>query len=83
MLLGVGMQSTKLDESKHCTSCCAADVSVACLPLLCCPQALVDAPGQARRVVNFKRLTLTDFVIEIPRLAKKSVLTAKFQEAGE
>lgn len=45
-------------------------------------QALVDAPGQARRVVNFKRLTLTDLKVDIPRLASKKVLTAKFAEAG-
>src|SRR5690349_3728242 len=46
-------------------------------------QALVDAPGQARRVVNFKRLALTDLKIDIPRLATKKVITAKFSEAGE
>lgn len=46
------------------------------------PQALVDAPGQARRVVNFKRMSLTDFVVDIPRLASKKVVTAKFAESG-
>lgn len=45
-------------------------------------QALVDAPAQTRRVENFKRLTLTDIKIDIPRLASKKVLTAKFTEAG-
>jgi hypothetical protein len=43
----------------------------------------VDAPGQTRRVVNFKRLALTDFKLELPRLAPKKVVTAKFAEAGE
>lgn len=46
-------------------------------------QALVDAPAQPRRVVNFKRLALTDLKVEIPRLASKKVLTAAFAEAGE
>ena len=46
-------------------------------------QALVDAPGEIRKTMNFKRLTLTDFKLDIPRLAKKSVLTQKFAEAGE
>jgi large subunit ribosomal protein L14e len=45
-------------------------------------RALVDAPGQARRVVGFKRMALTDMKIDIPRLASKKVLTAKFAEAG-
>mmetsp|Transcript_1628 Transcript_1628/g.4335 ORF Transcript_1628/g.4335 Transcript_1628/m.4335 type:complete len:141 (-) Transcript_1628:180-602(-) len=44
-------------------------------------RALVDAPGQARRVVNFKRLALTDIKIELPRMAAKKVVVAKFAEA--
>mmetsp|Transcript_19260 Transcript_19260/g.33234 ORF Transcript_19260/g.33234 Transcript_19260/m.33234 type:complete len:144 (+) Transcript_19260:38-469(+) len=44
-------------------------------------RALVDAPAQARRVVNFKRLALTDMKIDLPRLASKKVVTAKFAEA--
>jgi len=46
-------------------------------------QALVDAPGITRHVETFKRLTLTDFKVEIPRLASKKVLTAAWTEAGE
>jgi large subunit ribosomal protein L14e len=46
-------------------------------------QALVDAPGQTRRVVNFKRLALTDFKLELNRLAPKKTVVAKFAEAGE
>lgn len=44
-------------------------------------QALVDFPDQIRRVVNFKRMVLTDYKVDIPRLAKKSVLKAALAEA--
>eukprot|EP00798_Chlamydomonas_sp_ICE-L_P017610 gene17610-23943_t len=44
-------------------------------------RALVDFPGESRRVENFKRMTLTDMVVDIPRCAKKSVLVAKVTEA--
>ncbi|GFH27352.1 ribosomal_L14e domain-containing protein [Haematococcus lacustris] len=44
-------------------------------------RALVDAPGQARRVENFKRLSLTDYKLELPRLAPKKVVIAKFAES--
>jgi hypothetical protein len=50
------------------------------MPPLC--RALVDAPGITRQVMNFKRLALTDFTIDIPRLASKKVLTAKCTETG-
>ncbi|KAL4421522.1 hypothetical protein ABPG75_010813 [Micractinium tetrahymenae] len=43
--------------------------------------ALVDFPGQTRRVVSFKRMALTDFTVEIPRLAKKAVLKKAIEEA--
>ena len=36
----------------------------------------MDAPGIIRQQYNFKRLSLTDFVIEIPRLPAKKVLKA-------
>lgn len=55
----------------------AAAAAAACL------QALVDFPGQTRRVVSFKRMALTDFTVEIPRLAKKAVLKKAIEEAGE
>ena len=45
-------------------------------------QALVDRPDEVRRMVNFKRMVLTDFKIDIPRLAKKKVLTAALEESG-
>ena len=60
-----------------------------CTCPLCCPcpcfclQALVDFPGQTRRVISFKRMALTDFTVDIPRLAKKSVLAKALEEAGE
>ena len=44
-------------------------------------RALIDRPDELRRVINFKRLALTDFKIEIPRLAKKKVLKEKLDEA--
>jgi large subunit ribosomal protein L14e len=46
-------------------------------------QALVDRPDEVRRIVNFKRLVLTDFKIDIPRLAKKKVLSAALEESGK
>jgi hypothetical protein len=46
-------------------------------------QALVDRPDEVRRIINFKRLVLTDFKIDIPRLAKKKVLSAALEESGE
>ena len=50
-----------------------------------CPaslQALVDRPDEVRRIVNFKRLQLTDYKIDIPRIAKKKVLAAALEESG-
>ncbi|KIY98607.1 putative 60S ribosomal protein L14 [Monoraphidium neglectum] len=41
-------------------------------------RALVDAPGFTRRVETFKRLTLTDFKLDIPRLAAKKVVNEKW-----
>ena len=46
-------------------------------------QALVDHPDEVRRVINFKRLVLTDFKVDIPRLAKKKVLKAALDESGK
>jgi large subunit ribosomal protein L14e len=52
-----------------------------CLFVLRC-QALIDAPTETRRIMAFKRMTLTDLKVEIPRLASKKVLTAAFNSAG-
>lgn len=46
-------------------------------------RALVDAPGMTRKVMNFKRLALTDFKVEITRQASKKVLNVKWAEAGK
>lgn len=45
-------------------------------------QALVDFPGEARRVMNFKRLALTDYKVDIKRHAPKKDLTKAVSEAG-
>lgn len=42
----------------------------------------MDFPGQTRRVISFKRMALTDYTIDIPRLAKKAVLKKALEEAG-
>ena len=46
------------------------------------PQALVDRPDEVRRVINFKRLAITDLKVDIPRLAKKSVLKEALATSG-
>jgi len=38
-------------------------------PLL---QALIDAPGLVRQQINYKRLSLTDIVVEIPKCPKRA-----------
>ncbi|KAI8473821.1 MAG: ribosomal protein L14 component of cytosolic 80S ribosome and 60S large subunit [Monoraphidium minutum] len=45
-------------------------------------RALIDAPGLTRRVETFKRLTLTDFKLDIPRLAAKKVVNEKWAADG-
>uniref|UniRef100_A0A7N0U9V4 Large ribosomal subunit protein eL14 domain-containing protein n=1 Tax=Kalanchoe fedtschenkoi TaxID=63787 RepID=A0A7N0U9V4_KALFE len=44
-------------------------------------RALVDAPDMVRGQMNFKRLSLTDITIEIPRVPKKKVLIAAMESA--
>jgi large subunit ribosomal protein L14e len=44
-------------------------------------QALIDRPDEARRVINFKRLSITDFKIDIPRCAKKTVLKKAIEDS--
>ena len=46
-------------------------------------QALIDHPTEIRRMESFKRMTLTDFKIDIPRLANKKTLKAALESAGE
>ena len=45
-------------------------------------QALVDRPDEVRRPINFKRLALTDYKLDIPRQAKKTVLSKALDESG-
>lgn len=46
-------------------------------------QALVDAPDMVRGQMNFKRLSLTDIKIDIPRIPKKKSLIAAMEAAGK
>ncbi|CAI7843163.1 unnamed protein product, partial [Closterium sp. NIES-53] len=46
------------------------------------PQALVDFTGMERQQINYKRLSLTDITIDIPKAASKKELRAAI-EAGE
>ena len=41
----------------------------------------MDHPDETRRIINFKRLTMTDYKLDIPRLAKKSVLAKAFADS--
>jgi len=44
---------------------------------------LVDAPDMERIQMNFKRLSLTDIVIDINRVPKKKALIEAMEKAGE
>ena len=44
-------------------------------------RALVDAPKMVRGQMNFKRLSLTDIKIDIPRVPKKQVLIEAMEAA--
>ena len=46
-------------------------------------QALVDRPDETRRVMNFKRLALTDHKLDVPRLAKKKAIKKALESNGE
>lgn len=64
----------------HCAACCKQAASHQ--RRLVGPQALVDRPDEVRRVMNFKRLALTDLKVDIPRLAKKKVLSEALSTSG-
>ena len=50
----------------------------------CCSlQALIDRPDEVRKVENFKRFQLTDYKIDIPKLAKKKALKAALEKDGK
>eukprot|EP00898_Chlorokybus_atmophyticus_P004166 jgi/Chlat1/4750/Chrsp308S04722 len=44
-------------------------------------RVLVDAPGSVRHQENLKRLSLTDFKVEVPRMPKNKVLADALAEA--
>ena len=44
---------------------------------------MIDRPDEVRRIENFKRLQLTDFKIEIPKLAKKKALKEALESNGK
>ncbi|KAK8935815.1 hypothetical protein KSP39_PZI012854 [Platanthera zijinensis] len=44
-------------------------------------RALIDAPDMVRGQINFKRLSLTDIKIDIPRIPKKSNLISAMEAA--
>ncbi|OAO96893.1 hypothetical protein AXX17_AT4G31240 [Arabidopsis thaliana] len=46
-------------------------------------RALVDAPDMERIQMNFKRLSLTDIVIDINRVPKKKALIEAMEKAGD
>ena len=52
-------------------------------PARCSLQVLIDRPDETRRVENFKRLQLTDYKIDISKLAKKKALKAALEKDGE
>ena len=68
------------------TACTFCKLARCCAFAECCwlasLQALVDRPDEVRRVVSFKRIALTDFKVDIPRLAKKTVLKKALEESG-
>ncbi|KAH7295178.1 hypothetical protein KP509_27G036100 [Ceratopteris richardii] len=44
-------------------------------------RALVDSPDMVRGAMNFKRLSLTDLKVDIPRMPKKNQLAAAIESA--
>ncbi|PPR81181.1 hypothetical protein GOBAR_AA39537 [Gossypium barbadense] len=52
-----------------------------CIAFILVCQALVDAPDMVRGQMNFKRLTLTDITIDIPRVPKKKTLIEAMEKA--
>ncbi|TYH45320.1 hypothetical protein ES332_D11G256600v1 [Gossypium tomentosum] len=58
-----------LHEASHAIAC-----------KLTCGHALVDAPDMVRGQMNFKRLTLTDITIDIPRIPKNKWVDRSYGE---
>lgn len=51
--------------------------------LLTLPQALVDSVGERRKVMNFKRLSITDYKVDIKRHCSEKDLSKALGDAGE
>lgn len=66
----------------HAPPASTAAIGVLTARLLHVLQALIDSPEITRTVINFKRLTLLDFNVEIERTPKKPALIEAFKKAG-
>ncbi|MBA0557745.1 hypothetical protein Golob_014792, partial [Gossypium lobatum] len=73
-----------VDQNRVRTKCVIElNPSSSCKKLKLSPEfeALVDAPDMVRGQMNFKRLQLTDFKIDIPRVPKKKTLVEAMEKA--
>ncbi|TYH60453.1 hypothetical protein ES332_D08G293500v1, partial [Gossypium tomentosum] len=69
LLLPFKLITVFLHEASHAIGC-----------KLTCGHALVDAPDMVRGQMNFKRLTLTDITIDIPRVPKNKWVDRSYGE---
>ncbi|TYH50483.1 hypothetical protein ES332_D10G209500v1, partial [Gossypium tomentosum] len=69
LLLPFKLITVFLHEASHAIAC-----------KLTCGHALVDAPDMVRGQMNFKRLTLTDITIDIPRVPKNKWVDRNYGE---
>ncbi|TYH35886.1 hypothetical protein ES332_D13G225700v1, partial [Gossypium tomentosum] len=69
LLLPFKLITVFLHEASHAIAC-----------KLTCGHALVDAPDMVRGQMNFKRLTLTDITIDIPRVPKNKWVDRSYGE---
>ncbi|TYH83408.1 hypothetical protein ES332_D02G131000v1, partial [Gossypium tomentosum] len=69
LLLPFKLITVFLHETSHAIAC-----------KLTCGHALVDAPDMVRGQMNFKRLTLTDITIDIPRVPKNKWVDRSYGE---
>ena len=64
---------------------CSLGISLSRLAIsicISCYRALVDSPDLVRAAMNFKKLSLTDIKVEIPRMPKKKQLADAVEAAG-
>ncbi|TYH45509.1 hypothetical protein ES332_D11G270200v1 [Gossypium tomentosum] len=69
LLLPFKLITVFLHEASHAIAC-----------KLTCGHVLVDAPDMVRGQMNFKRLTLTDITIDIPRVPKNKWVDRSYGE---